>query len=71
MFEGAKEDDEKYQVEIQSLMDLNKQTNTTKEELETKLTEVTEKLKPLMSKKAVAALGLAEYGKRSVSRLTT
>ena len=65
LYEAAKEEDEKYQVEIQTLMDLNKQANSTKEELESKLTEVREKLKPLMSKKAQAAFGLNT--KRSAS----
>ena len=40
MFESAKEEDERYQAEIQTLMDLNKQTNSTKEELELKLSDV-------------------------------
>ena len=51
-------------------MDLNKQANTTKEELETQLTAVTERLKPLISRKAAAAIGLGN--KRSTSsRLAT
>ena len=34
LYQTAKEEDEKYQLEIQTLLDLNKQANTTKEELE-------------------------------------
>ena len=33
LLEAAKEEEDKYQAEIQSLIELNKQTSTTKEQL--------------------------------------
>ena len=57
-------------MEVETLLNLNKQANTTKEELESKLTEVTDRLKPLISRKAAASIGL--MNKRSASsRLAT
>ena len=56
LYENAREEAEKYETEIQNLVDLNKQANVTKEQLESNLNQVTQRLKPLISKKATAAL---------------
>lgn len=64
---------EKYETEIQNLVDLNKQANVTKEQLELNLNQVTQRLKPLISKKAAAALklGTKRSGSTMASRLST
>ena len=58
-------------MEVETLLNLNKQANTTKEELESKLTEVTDRLKPLISRKAAASIGGLMNKRSASSRLAT